>query len=57
MRIFGAMLIVVLMAMAAVLYLQRESTTASLQAVSSVATDLREAGVSGRSLTTGSLLP
>jgi len=50
MRIFGALLIVVLLAMAAVLYLQREDTAASLHAVSSVATDLRENGVSSRAL-------
>ncbi len=50
MRIFGALLIVVLLAMAAVLYLQREDTAASLEAVASVATDLREDGVSGRAM-------
>jgi hypothetical protein len=50
MRIFGALLIVVLMAMAAVLYLQREDTAASLEAVANVATDLRESGISGRAL-------
>jgi len=50
MRIFGALLLVVLFAMAAVLYLQREDTATSLQAVSSVAADLREEGVSGRAL-------
>ena len=50
MRIFGALLVVVLLAMGAVLYLQREDTAATFQAVSSVAADLREEGVSGSSL-------
>jgi hypothetical protein len=50
MRLFGALLIVVLVAMAAVLYLQQEDTATSLQAVAAVAADLRESGVSGRSL-------
>ena len=50
MRVFGALFIAVLLAMAAVLYLQREDTEASLHAVSSVAADLREDGVSGRAL-------
>jgi hypothetical protein len=50
MRVFGALFIAILLAMAAVLYLQREDTEASLRAVSSVAADLREDGVSGRAL-------
>lgn len=50
MRIFGALLLVVLLAMAAVLYLAREDTAASLQAVTAVAADLREPGVSRRTL-------
>jgi hypothetical protein len=45
MRIFGALLIVVLLAMAAVLYLGREDTAASLQAVTALSADLREQGV------------
>lgn len=48
MRIFGLLLIVVLMALAAVLYLQRESATSSFQAVQAIATDLREEGATGR---------
>ena len=50
MRIFGALLLVVLLAMAAVLYLAREDTTASLQAVTAVAADLREDGVTRSAL-------
>jgi len=46
MRIFGALLIVVLLAMAAVLYLSQEDTAASLQAVTAIAADLRESGIS-----------
>jgi hypothetical protein len=45
MRIFGALLIVVLLAMAAVLYLSREDTATSLQAVTALSADLREHGV------------
>lgn len=48
MRIFGLLLIVVLIALAAVLYLQRESATSSFQAVRAIATDLREEGATGR---------
>jgi len=47
MRIFGMLLIVVLIALAAVLYLQRESATSSFDAVRQIATDLREEGVAG----------
>lgn len=49
MRIFGALLIVVLLAMAAVLYLARQDTAASLEAVAAISADLREQGVQGRS--------
>ena len=49
MRIFGVLFIVVLLALAAVLYLQRESATSSLAAVTAIATDLREEGATGRS--------
>jgi len=48
MRVFGVLLIVVLIALAAVLFLQRESTTSSFQAVRAIATDLREEGATGR---------
>ena len=48
MRVFGVLLIVVLIALAAVLFLQRESATSSLQAVRAIAADLREEGVAGR---------
>lgn len=48
MRIFGLLLIVVLIALAAVLYLQRETARASFQAVRTIAADLREEGVAGR---------
>lgn len=48
MRVFGVLFIVVLLAVAAVLYLQRESATASFEAVKAIATDLREEGVAGR---------
>ena len=48
MRIFGLLLIVVLIALAAVLYLQRESATSTFQAVRAIATDLREEGATGR---------
>jgi len=48
MRVFGVLFIVVLLALAAVLYLQRESATSSFDAVAAIATDLREEGVSGR---------
>ena len=47
MRIFGLLLIAVLIALAAVLYLQRESATSSFDAVRQIATDLREEGVAG----------
>ena len=49
MRIFGALLVVVLLAMAAVLYLAKEDTTASFQAVTALSADLRESGVDRRS--------
>jgi hypothetical protein len=48
MRIFGLLFIVVLLALAAVLYLQREDTKSSFDAVTAIATDLREEGVTGR---------
>jgi len=48
MRIFGLLLIGVLIALAAVLYLQRETARASFQAVRTIAADLREEGVAGR---------
>jgi hypothetical protein len=48
MRIFGLLLIVVLIALAAVLYLQREDATSSFEAVRAIATDLREEGAIGR---------
>ena len=48
MRIFGVLLIVVLLAVGAVLFLQREDATSSLDAVVAVATDLREEGAVGR---------
>jgi hypothetical protein len=48
MRIFGLLLIVVLIALAAVLYLQRETARASFQAVRTIAADLREEDVAGR---------
>lgn len=48
MRVFGALLVVVLLALAASLFLRSESTQSSFEAVRSVATDLREGGVVGR---------
>lgn len=48
MRVFGMLLIVVLLAAAAVLYLQKEDAASSLDAVTAVATDLREEGAVGR---------
>jgi len=48
MRIFGLLLIVVLIALAAVLYLQREDAASSFEAVRAIATDLREGGAIGR---------
>jgi hypothetical protein len=49
MRIGGALFLVVLLALAVSLYLRSESTKASFEAVRSVAADLREKGVEGRS--------
>ena len=49
MRVIGVLAIIILIALAAVLFLQRESATASFQAVRAIATDLREEGVTGRS--------
>jgi hypothetical protein len=48
MRVFGMLLIAVLIALAAVLYLRRESATSSFDAVRTIAADLREEGVAGR---------
>ena len=48
MRIFGLLLIAVLIALAAVLYLQREDAASSFEAVRTIATDLREEGATGR---------
>jgi len=48
MRVFGLLLIVVLIALAAVLYLQREDAASSFEAVRAIATDLREGGAIGR---------
>lgn len=48
MRIFGALFIVILLALAAVLLLQRDTATTSLDAVTAIATDLREEGATGR---------
>jgi hypothetical protein len=48
MRIFGTLLVVILLALAAVLLLQRESATSSFDAVREIATDLREEGASAR---------
>jgi hypothetical protein len=48
MRLVGTLVIVILIALAAVLYLQRESATSSFRAVRTIATDLREEGVAGR---------
>jgi hypothetical protein len=49
MRIFGALFLVVLLAVAVSLYLQSENAKASFQAVKTVATDLREEGVEAQS--------
>ena len=48
MRIFGLLFIVILLALAAVLYLQRESATSTFDAVTAIAADLREEGATGR---------
>jgi hypothetical protein len=48
-RVFGALFLVVLLALAVSLYLRSESAKASFEAVRSVAADLREEGVEGRS--------
>jgi hypothetical protein len=48
-RIFGGLFLIVLIAMATALYLRTESVKSSFDAVSSVASDLREEGVEGRS--------
>jgi hypothetical protein len=48
-RVFGALLVVVLLALAASLFLRSESTQSSFEAVTSIATDLREGGVVGQS--------
>ena len=50
MRITGVFLLVLLLAAAIVLYLQGRSAEENLNAVASVAADLREAGVEGRAL-------
>ncbi len=50
MKLSGALILVVLLAAAIVIFLQSRDTKASLDAVNSVAVDLREAGVSGTSL-------
>ena len=50
MRVSGALFLTVLIAVGYMLYLTGRDTTASLDAVAVVATDLREAGVTGRSL-------
>lgn len=47
MRIFGGLLAVVLIALAAVMFLQREDVERSLDAVRTVAVELREEGVQG----------
>jgi len=48
MRMIGTLVIVILIALAAVLYLQRDTATASFHAVQAIATDLREEGMTGR---------
>ncbi len=48
MRLLGALLVVILVALAAVLLLQGKSVQSSRDAVTSVAADLREEGVQGR---------
>lgn len=50
MKLSGALILAVLIAAAIVIFLQSKDTKASLDAVNSVAVDLREAGVSGSSL-------
>lgn len=50
MRISGALFLTVLIAVGYMLYLTGRDATASLDAVAAVATDLREAGVTGRAL-------
>jgi len=49
-RVSGALFLTVLIAVGYMLYLTGRDATASLDAVAVVATDLREAGVTGRSL-------
>jgi hypothetical protein len=48
MRLVGTLVIVILIALAAVLFLQRDTAKASFQAVRAIAADLREEGVAGR---------
>ncbi len=50
MKLSGALILVVLIAAAIVIFLQSRDTKASLDAVNNVAVNLREAGVEGRSL-------
>jgi hypothetical protein len=50
MRISGALMIIVLLALAVVLYLTSRDATSSIDAVTAVAADLREEGVAGRPL-------
>jgi hypothetical protein len=50
MRVFGVIFLVVLFAAAAMMYLQQQDATTSLQAVADVAANLREQGVYGTSL-------
>ena len=49
-RISGTLFLAILMAVGYMLYLTGRDATSSLDAVAVVATDLREAGVTGRSL-------
>jgi hypothetical protein len=50
MRVSGALLLVLLIAVGYLLYLNARDATSSLDAVATVATDLREEGVTGRDL-------
>lgn len=50
MRVSGALFLVLLIAVGFVLYLTARDTTSSLDAVATVAADLREEGVTGRAL-------
>jgi hypothetical protein len=49
-RIFGALFIVVLLALAFTMYLQQKDVESSFKAVRAVATDLREEGVEGSTI-------